>query len=170
MQERNPASAGPNPATTRRQLAAIVEYVSVCLDIHAARTVAVCRQQFLDATHASSWWRVAGADCSAAHAASGAAMRCRQALTPVTRLACPHPLYAQLIQDSTVYDLLPHADNDVLLVAGLLDQVVPADNSRVMADRLRRPWLITYPDAAHGALIQHQTSFLRVLDTFLSNF
>ena len=55
----------------------------------------------------------------------------------------------------------------VLLVVGLEDQVVPADNSRAMASRLERPWLVLL-EGGHAAFVQHQPTFLQVLDAFLS--
>lgn len=55
----------------------------------------------------------------------------------------------------------------VLLVVGREDQVVPADNSRAMATRLERPWLVLL-EGGHAAFVQHQPTFLQVLDAFLS--
>ena len=55
----------------------------------------------------------------------------------------------------------------VLLVVGLGDTVVPAANSREMAARLPRPWLVLL-EGAHGAFLQHLPAFLQVLDAFLT--
>lgn len=69
------------------------------------------------------------------------------------RLACHRPI--------------PTPADQLLLVVGREDEVVPADNSRAMATRLQRPWLVLL-EGGHAALFQHQPVFLQVLDAFLS--
>lgn len=55
----------------------------------------------------------------------------------------------------------------MLLVVGQGDQVVPAANSREMASRLPRPWLVLL-EGNHAAFLQHLPAFLQVLDAFLT--
>ena len=80
----------------------------------------------------------------------------------------PAPTPPQLLRDDTVWDALPTAPNPVLVVAGGRDDTVPPANQRAIAERAPAPWLVTYPDAAHGAFLQHAASLLPVLDAFLA--
>ena len=66
-----------------------------------------------------------------------------------------------------MWNALPSVSNPVLLVAGGRDDTVPPSNQRAIAERVPAPWLVTYPNAAHGAFAHHTASLLAVLDAFL---
>ena len=55
-----------------------------------------------------------------------------------------------------------------LIGGGELDPVLPIGNQRHLHDMIRGSKLVTYPDASHGFLFQHQAEFLPELLTFLT--
>jgi len=72
----------------------------------------------------------------------------------------------QLLYDDTIANLLPDIENEVLLVVGLQDEVVPPSNTRSMAAVLPRPWMVMV-EGRHAAWLQHMPTFLRVSSAFL---
>lgn len=67
-----------------------------------------------------------------------------------------------------VDEYLPNTTTPMLLVAGTEDQIVPFDNSRVMASQLPFSWLITLLGGQHVAFLEWYDTFIAVLDEFLS--
>jgi len=70
-------------------------------------------------------------------------------------------------QQTGVANLLPEFTTPILRFHGAQDQIVPYENSKVMASRLPHPWLVTFPQGLHGAYIEHLDTFIRVVDAFL---
>ena len=64
-----------------------------------------------------------------------------------------------------VYSSLPSVTNPMLLVGGLNDTVVPAQNVRVMAESLPDSWLALFP-GKHAAYLENEGSFLELYETF----
>src|SRR4051794_1987237 len=54
-----------------------------------------------------------------------------------------------------------------LIGGGELDELLPVANQRHLGQMIRRSALVTYPDAAHGFLFQHQDDFSARLLAFL---
>jgi pimeloyl-ACP methyl ester carboxylesterase len=54
-----------------------------------------------------------------------------------------------------------------LIGGGELDPLLPVANQRHLHDIIKRSQLVTYPDASHGFLFQHQAEFVPTLLTFL---
>lgn len=67
-----------------------------------------------------------------------------------------------------VNDLLTSATKPVLQFSGGLDPIVLPIDQRVAAAQIPDSWLITYPDAAHAAFVQHLDTTMSVLDIFLA--
>ena len=95
----------------------------------------------------------------------------------ISRLQIPenytttHRQLVGLIQYYTgpgVYDLIHTIEKPVMLFTGGLDKIVPPIDQRVAAKQIREPWLITYPDAAHAAFIQHLPTTISAIDLFLA--
>jgi pimeloyl-ACP methyl ester carboxylesterase len=55
----------------------------------------------------------------------------------------------------------------VLVGGGALDRLLPVANQRYLARALPHARLRIYPDAAHGFFMQHERSFVRLVDRFL---
>jgi pimeloyl-ACP methyl ester carboxylesterase len=54
-----------------------------------------------------------------------------------------------------------------LIGGGELDPLLPVANQRHLHDMIRGSQLVTYPDASHGFLFQHQAEFVPKLLAFL---
>lgn len=148
------SSASANATTTQRQLSAIVNYVggraSACL-------ACLLGHRRCEGSH------ICLIPCPVLHHPNTHTQ-------PSPSLPPPYlPPCLQLIYDDSIYELLPGIANPVLMAAGLQDEVVPAANSRAMAELLPHPWLVTYAGGAHAAFIQHQPAFLQVLSAFLAD-
>ncbi|KAL6771546.1 hypothetical protein ACKKBG_A26815 [Auxenochlorella protothecoides x Auxenochlorella symbiontica] len=70
--------------------------------------------------------------------------------------------------ETDVWDAVPGIDNDLLLVGGEDDIVVPIQSLRAIAERVPAPWLVVFKEAGHAAMNQYLPTFLQILDTFLS--
>lgn len=74
----------------------------------------------------------------------------------------------QFYADTTVWDAVPSITNDLLLVGGEEDLIVPPQNVRAIAERVPTPWLVIFKEAGHAAMWQYPEEFLSLVDTFLS--
>jgi pimeloyl-ACP methyl ester carboxylesterase len=55
-----------------------------------------------------------------------------------------------------------------LIGGGELDPLLPVANQRHLHEMIKGSQLVTYPDASHGFLFQHQAEFLPLFLTFLT--
>lgn len=63
---------------------------------------------------------------------------------------------------------LSHITNEVFVVNGDADRMVPTQNSADLARRLPNAKLTIYPDAGHGGIFQHHASFVPEAIDFLA--
>jgi pimeloyl-ACP methyl ester carboxylesterase len=66
------------------------------------------------------------------------------------------------------YETLRNISQQTLIVHGNKDIVVQPVNALILAERLPNAQLVVYLDASHGAQFQHASSFLKIVNTFLS--
>jgi pimeloyl-ACP methyl ester carboxylesterase len=64
-------------------------------------------------------------------------------------------------------DRLPRIDRPTLVVAGLDDVLIPAENASIIAGRIPGAKLILYEDTGHGLVWERREEFLRELADFL---
>ncbi|KAL6771545.1 hypothetical protein ACKKBG_A26810 [Auxenochlorella protothecoides x Auxenochlorella symbiontica] len=69
-----------------------------------------------------------------------------------------------------VYEALPKIKNDLLLVGGEDDVMIPSQGLRVIARRTTTPWLVVLREAGNAAWIQYLPSFVSMLDLFLDAY
>ena len=62
----------------------------------------------------------------------------------------------------------PDVQQPVLVVNGDDDRMVPTKNTHDLARRLPNSTLIIYPDAGHGGIFQHHTTFVPSALEFLA--
>lgn len=65
------------------------------------------------------------------------------------------------------YDRLKDVNIPTMVVCGSEDIIIPADNSRVIADAIQGASLLEYPGCGHGFLWQREEEFLEELQGFL---
>jgi 3-oxoadipate enol-lactonase len=73
-----------------------------------------------------------------------------------------------LTQTHDVYERLAEIDCPTLILTGTEDILVPAQNSRIMAERIPNAQLIEYPDCAHGLIVETGGAVERDLLAFLA--
>lgn len=55
----------------------------------------------------------------------------------------------------------------VLIAAGALDEVIPPENSRILADALQDSWLARFPGCGHGFMAQEPERLAALINAFL---
>jgi 3-oxoadipate enol-lactonase len=65
------------------------------------------------------------------------------------------------------YDRLPQIGVPTLILAGTADQLIPADNSRILASRITNARLALFEGAGHGYLWEAEDEANRVVHDFL---
>lgn len=76
----------------------------------------------------------------------------------------------QFFDVDEVYEALPKIKNDLLLVGGEDDVMIPSQGLRVIARRTTTPWLVVLREAGNAAWIQYLPSFVNMLDFFLDAY
>lgn len=82
----------------------------------------------------------------------------------------PSPPPRQFFDVDEVYEALPKIKNDLLLVGGEDDVMIPSQGLRVIARRTTTPWLVVLREAGNAAWIQYLPSFVSMLDLFLDAY
>lgn len=67
-----------------------------------------------------------------------------------------------------VCDQLKRLTKPTLIITGMEDKAVPANNSLVLMDKIPGSWLVQIRDAGHGLMYQFPETFTRIIETFLS--
>lgn len=84
------------------------------------------------------------------------------------RITTPPRFPLQFFWDNGTWDALPIVQNNVLLIAGENDVIVPVENAKAMAARLPLPWLSIFKEAGHGVMTQYRPDILDLVDVFLT--
>lgn len=74
---------------------------------------------------------------------------------------------AEAVSGFETWDRLPQISAPTLILAGKDDQLIPADNSRILASRIRNAKLVLFEGAGHGYLWEAQEEGNRVVRDFL---
>jgi pimeloyl-ACP methyl ester carboxylesterase len=72
------------------------------------------------------------------------------------------------VPSSNRYGTLKNISQKTLIVHGNKDIVVQPINALILAEQLPNARLVVYPDAGHGAHYQHASSFLNIVNMFLT--
>lgn len=75
---------------------------------------------------------------------------------------------SQFVMDTDTWEAVPSIQNDVLIITGEDDIIVPPSNSRALADRLPHPWLTVFRNAGHGVMAQYRDDIVDLIDVFLA--
>ena len=71
--------------------------------------------------------------------------------------------------DGERFEELRRISHPCLVVNGMLDTMIPARNSYLLAEHLPNAMLLIYPDAGHGSLFQFHDAFVRHATLFLDS-
>jgi pimeloyl-ACP methyl ester carboxylesterase len=69
--------------------------------------------------------------------------------------------------DAVAYAILPAISQEVLVVAGQSDLIIPTANAIVLSSRLGKGLLHIYPDSGHGFLFQYHDKVVQLVSSFL---
>ena len=83
--------------------------------------------------------------------------------TPIHGFACQ----AQAIAAHDTYDRLPQITAPTLVIAGDADRIIPAENSRIIAPRIKDAELVILENAGHGFFIDAEAETTRIILDFL---
>lgn len=83
-------------------------------------------------------------------------------------MIAPPQFSRQFFWEEDTWDALPHVQNNVLLIAGEYDILIPVQGTKDMASRLPSPWLSIFKEAGHGVMAQYRPDVLDLIDVFLS--
>jgi pimeloyl-ACP methyl ester carboxylesterase len=56
-----------------------------------------------------------------------------------------------------------------LVISGLNDAVIPSENSLIIAEKIKKSWLVQINGAGHGLMYQYPEQFSRIVKTFFEN-
>jgi pimeloyl-ACP methyl ester carboxylesterase len=59
--------------------------------------------------------------------------------------------------------------NPTLVISGLNDAVIPSENSLIIAEKIKRSWLVQINGAGHGLMYQYPEQFGGIVKTFFEN-
>jgi pimeloyl-ACP methyl ester carboxylesterase len=74
---------------------------------------------------------------------------------------------AEAVSGFETWERLPQISAPTLILAGKDDQLIPADNSRILASRIRNAKLVLFEGAGHGYLWEAQEEGNRAVRDFL---
>jgi pimeloyl-ACP methyl ester carboxylesterase len=96
----------------------------------------------------------------------------RRALELAHLMAPPHALRGQVmaIMGFNAYDRLDQIDKPTLILTGTDDKIVPAKNSRVLAQRIPAARLVEFPGVGHGFLVEKAAQTNATVLAFLRQF
>ncbi|KDD71841.1 hypothetical protein H632_c4306p0, partial [Helicosporidium sp. ATCC 50920] len=66
------------------------------------------------------------------------------------------------------YDAMPYIENDMYLLGGSDDILVPVGGLRYVADVAPYPWFTLFRGARHAPFYQYYDQFMTILETFLA--
>lgn len=66
------------------------------------------------------------------------------------------------------YDRLPSIRKETLVMCGEKDVLIPPKNSRLIAERVPRARMVSYPNSGHGFIDQHSLKVAREIEEFYS--
>lgn len=84
--------------------------------------------------------------------------------TPVHGIRCQ----AQAMMAHDTYDRLPRITTPTLVIAGDVDRIIPAENSRIIASRIPNAALVILENAGHGFYIDTGGRAIKTILDFLS--
>lgn len=64
---------------------------------------------------------------------------------------------------------LQNIKNPTLVISGLNDAVIPSENSLIIAEKIKRSWLLQINGAGHGLMYQYPEQFTGIVKTFFEN-
>ena len=74
---------------------------------------------------------------------------------------------AEAVSGFGTYDRLPQIGVPTLIMAGTADQLIPAENSRILASRIPNAKLVLFQGAGHGYLWEAEEEANRTVRDFL---
>lgn len=74
----------------------------------------------------------------------------------------------QFYGQTDIWDSIPGIDNNLLLIGGENDAIVPVQGLQKIAERSQNPWLVIFKKAGHGVLLQYSWEIVDLVETFLT--
>jgi len=68
------------------------------------------------------------------------------------------------------YDRLDRIKAPTMIVAGMKDAIIPAENSLVLAERINGSWLVRLDNAGHGLIYQYPNELAKIIIDFIDFF